>query len=167
MSVHSKKKTAKPAKGKNGGIIAVNRRARYDYEISETIECGLVLAGTEVKSLREGQANIAEAWAGPKEGELFLLNANITEYKNAAHFNHEPRRPRKLLLKRKERNKLFGLTQTKGYTLVPLSLYFNERGKAKLSLGVAKGKKLHDKRQSEKDRQWGRDKARLMSHRDL
>jgi SsrA-binding protein len=143
-------------------IVAQNRKARHDYFIEDTIECGLILTGTEVKSLRKGGASIQEAFAAPKEGELYLLNAHIPEYEAATRFNHAPRRPRKLLLRRRERDRLMGAVQRQGVTLVPLSLYFNPRGIAKLSLGLAKGKRKVDKRETQKERDWRRDKARLL-----
>src|ERR1700722_8431959 len=145
---------------------AQNRRARYDYLIEDTLEAGLVLQGSEVKVLRTGQASIAEAYANESGGELFLVNANIPEYKSSNHFNHQPRRPRKLLLHRKEMNKLLGAIKREGVTIVPLSIYFNERGRAKVELGLAHGKKKADKRQAEKDRDWQRDKARIMRARE-
>ncbi|HXC28033.1 MAG TPA: SsrA-binding protein SmpB [Stellaceae bacterium] len=144
---------------------AQNRRARHDYLIEDTLEAGLVLQGSEVKVLRTGQASIAEAYADAQAGELFLVNANIPEYKAANRFSHEPRRPRKLLLHRKEMNRLLGAIRREGVTIVPLSIYFNERGRAKVELGVAKGKKMADKRQADKDRSWQRDKARIMRAR--
>src|SRR6202023_229723 len=144
---------------------ALNRRARYDYLIEDTLEAGLVLHGTEVKVLRQGGASIAEAYADEKGGELFLVNANIPEYKASAHFNHQPRRPRKLLLHRKEMDRLLGAIRREGVTLVPLSIYFNERGRAKVELGLAHGKKMADKRQASKDRDWQRDKSRIMRAR--
>jgi SsrA-binding protein len=143
-------------------IVAQNRKARHDYFIEDTIECGLILTGTEVKSLRKGGASIQEAFAAPKDGELYLLNAHIPEYEAATRFNHAPRRPRKLLLRRRERDRLMGAVQRQGVTLVPLSLYFNPRGIAKLSLGLAKGKRKVDKRETQKERDWRRDKARLL-----
>jgi SsrA-binding protein len=142
--------------------VAQNRRARHDYLIEDTIEAGLVLHGTEVKVLRSGQASIAEAYADEEGGELFLVNANIPEYASAAHFGHEPRRARKLLLHRKEMNRLLGAIRRQGVTLVPLSIYFNGRGRAKVALGLARGKRKADKRQAEKSRDWQRDRARLM-----
>ena len=145
--------------------VAQNRRARHDYLIEDTLEAGLVLRGTEVKVLRRGQASIAEAYADEESGELFLVNANIPEYASSTHFNHQPRRPRKLLLHRKEINKLMGAVDREGMTLIPLKLYFNERGRAKLLLAVAKGKKLHVKRETVKKRDWGREKGRLMRAR--
>jgi SsrA-binding protein len=144
---------------------AQNRRARHDYSIEDTLEAGLVLQGSEVKVLRTGQASIAEAYAGESGGELFLVNANIPEYSAAKHFSHQPRRPRKLLLHRKEMNKLLGAIKREGVTIVPLSIYFNERGRAKVELGLAHGKKKADKRQAEKSRDWQRDKARIMRDR--
>lgn len=148
-------------------FVAQNRRARHEYLIEDTLEAGLVLHGTEVKVLRQGQASIAEAYADQQGGELFLVNANIPEYAAAKHFGHEPRRPRKLLLHRKEVNRLLGAIKREGVTLVPLSIYFNERGRAKVELGLARGKRKADKRQAEKDRDWQRSRARLMrSHNE-
>jgi SsrA-binding protein len=149
----------------NGGarkVVAENRKARRNYEIEETFEAGIALVGTEVKSLRTGKANIAESYASDDDGELFLYNAYIPEYAEASRFNHNPRRPRKLLLHRKEIHKLIVGIQREGMTVVPLRLYFNERGRAKLELALARGKKLHDKRQTERRRDWDRQKARLM-----
>jgi SsrA-binding protein len=144
---------------------AQNRRARHDYLIEDTLEAGLVLQGSEVKVLRQGQASISEAYANETAGELFLVNANIPEYSAARHFSHEPRRPRKLLLHRKEMAKLLSAIRREGVTIVPLSIYFNERGRAKVELGLARGKKKADKREAEKNRDWQRDKARLMRSR--
>ncbi|MBV9554329.1 MAG: SsrA-binding protein SmpB [Alphaproteobacteria bacterium] len=144
---------------------AQNRRARHDYLIEDTLEAGLVLHGSEVKVLRQGQASIAEAYANESGGELFLVNANIPEYSAATHFSHQPRRPRKLLLHRKEMNKLLGAIRRDGMTLVPLSIYFNARGRAKVELGLAHGKRKADRRQAEKERDWQRDKARIMRGR--
>ncbi|HEV8031213.1 MAG TPA: SsrA-binding protein SmpB [Stellaceae bacterium] len=146
---------------------ALNRRARHDYLVEDTLEAGLVLHGTEVKSLRLGGASIAEAYANAEGGELFLVNANIPEYKSSSHFNHHPRRPRKLLLHRREMNRLLGAIRREGVTIVPLSIYFNERGRAKVELGVAHGKRKADKRQADRDRDWQRNKARLLRSRDL
>ena len=146
---------------------ALNRRARHDYLIEDKLEAGLVLHGTEVKSLRQGGASIAEAYADVQSGELFLVNANIPEYKASAHFNHQPRRPRKLLLHRKQVDRLLGAVKREGVTIVPLALYFNERGRAKVELGLATGKRKSDKRQAERDRDWQRNKARLLRSRDL
>ncbi len=143
-------------------FVARNRKARHNYLIERTLEAGLVLSGTEVKSLRQGQASINEAYAGPRHGEIFLINSYIPEYKAASRQNHEPRRPRKLLVRKRERDRLMGAVQRQGVTLVPLSLYFNERGIAKLELGVAHGKRKVDKRATEKERDWQRQKARLM-----
>ena len=145
--------------------VAQNRRARHDYLIEETVEAGLVLQGTEVKVLRQGKASIAEAYADVAGGELFLVDANIPEYGSSAHFNHQPTRPRKLLLHRKEMNKLMGAVRREGMTLVPLSIYFNDRGRAKVELGLARGKRKADRRQAEKDRDWQRSRARLMRER--
>ncbi|MBI1207080.1 MAG: SsrA-binding protein SmpB [Azospirillum sp.] len=142
---------------------AQNRRARFDYFIEDTLEAGIMLLGTEVKSLRLGRASINESYAGDQQGELFLFNAFIPEYQLAGrHLQHEPRRPRKLLVRRREMNKLLGAVRQKGITIVPLAIYFNPRGLAKVQLGLAKGKHKHDKRQSEKERDWQRDKSRIM-----
>jgi SsrA-binding protein len=145
--------------------IAQNRRARHDYLIQETIEAGLVLAGTEVKVLRKGGVSINESYAAERDGELYLMNANIPEYA-PARINHEPRRARKLLVRRRELNKLMGAVTREGMTLVPLSLYFNERGRAKVELGLAKGKRKADKRAAEKERDWQRAKGRIMRARN-
>ena len=145
---------------------AQNRRARHDYLIEDTLEAGLVLFGTEVKMLRTGQASINEAYANEEGGELFLVNANIPEYPASAHFNHPPRRPRKLLLHRKEMNRLMGAIRREGVTVVPLSIYFNERGRAKVELGLARGKRKADKRQAEKQRDWQRSRARILRERN-
>src|SRR6516164_6221562 len=142
--------------------VAQHRRARHDYVIEDTLEAGLVLHGTEVKVLRSGQASIAEAYADEEGGELFLVNANIPEYAAAAHFTHEPRRPRKLLLHRKQVNRLLGAIRRQGATLIPLSVYFNERGRAKVELGLARGKRKAVKRQAEKQRYWQRSRARIL-----
>ena len=147
--------------------VAQNRRARHDYLIEDTLEAGVVLQGTEVKVLRQGQASIVEAYADESGGELFLVNANIPEYKASAHFNHQPRRPRKLLLHKRQMNRLLGAIRREGMTVVPLSIYFNERGRAKIELGVAKGKSKSDKREAEKARDWQRNRARIMrEHND-
>lgn len=142
--------------------VAQNRRARFDYQIEDTLEAGIMLTGSEVKSLRGGRASINESYAGESQGELFLFNVHIPEYKPAARFGHEPKRPRKLLVRRRELNRLLGLVRREGYTLVPLSLYFNPRGIAKLQLGLARGKRQVDKRETEKKRDWQREKARLL-----
>lgn len=144
------------------GLVAQNRRARHDYQIEETLEAGLVLTGSEVKSLRAGKASINEAYAGEKDGEFYLMNAHIAEYPGANQFNHDPKRNRKLLLKKRELDKLHGQVRREGYTLVPLRIYFNARGIAKLLLGLAKGKKKADRREDVKARDWQRQKARLM-----
>ncbi len=146
-------------------VIAVNRKARHNYEILETLEAGLALVGSEVKSLREGKANIAESYASPKGGELFLLNATISVYPQAGRFNHDERRARKLLVHKRQIGRLMGAVRRDGMTLVPLRLYFNARGIAKLELALARGKKLHDKRESEKRRSWEREKARVLRER--
>jgi len=143
--------------------VADNRRARYDYEIGEVYEAGLALTGTEVKSLRTGKATIAESYVDvDRKGEVFLINANIPEYLQANRFNHDPRRPRKLLLNSREIAKLAQGIEREGMTIVPLKIYFNERGRAKIEIAIARGKKLHDKRESEKQRDWNREKSRLM-----
>lgn len=146
-------------------LVAENRRARFDYMLEETFEAGVQLVGTEVKALRNGRANIAESYAAPQGGELFLINANIPEYAPASQFNHAPRRPRKLLVKKREMNKLMGAVEREGRTIVPLRLYFNARGIAKLEIALAKGKKAHDKRAATKDRDWKRDQSRLLRDR--
>ena len=143
-------------------LIAENRRARYDYFIEESLEAGLVLTGTEVKSLRLGRANIAESYASAESGGLVLVNAYIPEYAPASRFNHEPRRPRKLLLHSKQIGRLAGAVQREGRTLIPMRLYWDDKGRAKLEIAVAKGKKAHDKREATATRDWQRDKARLM-----
>jgi len=143
-------------------VVAVNRKARHNYFIEETLEAGIMLTGSEVKALREGRANIGEAYARERGGEIYLVNAHISEYRAANRFGHEPTRPRKLLLHRREIARLIGALQREGVTLVPLSLYFNERGIAKLALGIAKGKRKYDKRAAIKARDWDRQKQRLM-----
>ena len=146
-------------------VIAENRKARFAYAISETVEASVALVGSEVKSLRSGKSTISESYAQAKDGELFLVNAYIPEYTQASHFNHEPKRVRKLLLHKREVAKLSIAIQREGMTLIPLKMYFNEKGRAKVLLGIAKGKKLHDKRETEKTRDWARDKARLLRNR--
>lgn len=143
-------------------IVAQNRRARFDYFITEEFEAGIMLTGSEVKSLRLGKASINESHAGEMKGDIYLFNANIPEYGQASHFNHEPKRPRKLLLHRRQIQKLAAAIQRKGMTLVPLSIYFNKKGLAKVALGLAKGKNMGDKRETIKERDWNRDKSRLM-----
>ncbi len=148
-----------------GKAVAENRRARYNYEIAETFEAGLSLLGTEVKSLREGRANIAESYIAPEGAELWLINADIPEYRFGNRFNHAPRRKRKLLMHRRELDRLIMAVRKQGMALVPLRMYFNERGRVKLLLGLARGKKIHDKRETEKKRDWQRQKARLLRDR--
>jgi SsrA-binding protein len=143
-------------------VIAENRRARFDYFLEDNIEAGIQLLGTEIKALRDGRANIAESYAAVEGREIVLINADIPPYKQANRFNHEPRRPRKLLLHRKQIDKLMGAVQRDGQTIIPLKLYLNDAGKAKLEIALAKGKKLHDKREASAERDWQRDKARLM-----
>ncbi len=145
-----------------GKIAAENRKARHEYSIQDTLEAGIMLEGTEVKSLRLGRAQLAESYAGAQEGELYLFNAYIPEYQVKTAFTHEVRRPRKLLVHRKEMRKLLIAIQREGMTLVPLSIFFNDRGIAKVSLGIAKGRKMHDKRAADKERDWSREKARVL-----
>src|SRR6201999_1937821 len=146
-------------------IVADNRKARYSYAIDDTIEAGIMLQGSEVKSLRGGKSTISESYAQAKDGELWLVNAYIPEYTQASRFNHEPKRVRKLLVHKHQAAKFSIAIQREGMTLIPLKMYFNEKGRAKVLLGVAKGKKLHDKRETEKSRDWARDKARLLRNR--
>ena len=146
-------------------VVAHNRRARFDYEIVETLEVGIILTGSEVKSLRLGTSSINESFAGEMEGEIFLFNANIPEYLQANRFNHEPKRPRKLLMKKRQLAKFLGAIRRKGLTLIPLKLYFNAKGRAKLELGLRRGKKTVDKRNTIKERDWQRDKARVIRDR--
>ena len=143
-------------------VIAHNRKARFNYEIGEVLEAGIALTGTEVKSLRQGKAAIAESYADARNGEIWLINCNIAEYLQAGRFNHAPKRPRRLLLHRRQINKLSGAVEREGMTLVPLKLYFNEKGRAKLEPALARGKKLHDKRETEKKRSWERERGRLL-----
>lgn len=143
-------------------LIAENRRARYDYFLDDAVEAGLVLTGTEVKSLRQGRANIAESYAAVEGREIMLINADIPPYGQANRFNHEPRRPRKLLLSRRQIDRMIASVQREGRTIIPVKLYFNDKGLAKLEIALAKGKKVHDKRETEAARDWQRDKARLM-----
>ncbi len=153
------------AVARTGRVVAENRKARYNYTIEDTLEAGLVLTGSEVKSLRAGRANIAESYARTEDGEIYLVNAHIAEYKQAGPFGHDPRRPRKLLLHKRQIARLAASVQRDGATLVPLKLYFNDRGIAKLLLGLAVGKRKFDKRETEKRRDWERQKARLMRDR--
>ena len=143
-------------------VVADNRKARFNYEIGEVFEAGIILTGTEVKSLRSGKATIAKSYADSRGGEIWLINSNIPEYLQASRFNHEPKRRRKLLLHKNQVNKLAGAVEREGMTLVPLRLYFNERGRAKLELALARGKKLHDKRETLKKRSWDRERGRLL-----
>lgn len=143
-------------------VIAENRRARFDYFLEDNLEAGIMLLGTEIKSLRMGRANIAESYAAVEGREIVLINADIPPYVQANRFNHEPRRPRKLLLHRKQIDRLIGAVQKDGQTIIPLKLYLNDDGKAKLEIALAKGKKLHDKRETSAERDWQRDKARLL-----
>lgn len=145
---------------------ALNRKARYEYSIDEEVEAGIVLTGSEVKALRQGKANISDAYAGEQDGEIWLFNAHISEYASANRFNHEPKRPRKLLLHKKQINKITGKLKVKGVTLVPLSLYFNRRGLAKCKVGLGTGKKTYEKRETIKKREWKRDKARIMREKN-
>jgi SsrA-binding protein len=149
----------------NRKIVADNRRARFNYEVGEPVEAGIALTGTEVKSLRESRANIAESYVSPENGEIWLVNANIPEYKQANRFNHAPRRSRKLLLHKRQISRLMNGVEREGMTIVPLKLYFNDRGRAKVEIALAKGKKLHDKRETEKKRSWDREKGRLLRAR--
>ena len=143
-------------------VVADNRKARFNYEIGETYEAGIALTGSEVKSLRAGKAAIAESYADARGGEIWLINSNIPEYLQAHRFNHSPKRPRKLLLHARQINKLAGAVERDGMTIVPLKLYFNEKGRAKLEIALARGKKVYDKRQTEKKRSWERERGRLM-----
>jgi SsrA-binding protein len=143
-------------------VVADNRKARFNYAIGETFEAGIVLTGSEVKSLRAGKATIAESYADARAGELWLINSNIPEYLQASRFNHAPKRARKLLLQKREINRLVGAVEREGMTIVPLKLYFNEKGRAKVEIALARGKKLHDKRETLKKRSWDRERGRLM-----
>ena len=143
-------------------VVAHNRKARFNYQIDETFEAGIALTGSEVKSLRQGKATIAEAYADSRGGEIWLVNSNIPEYLQAGRFNHAPKRMRKLLLHRRQIHKLMGAVEREGMTLVPLKLYFNAKGRAKIELALGRGKKLHDKRETEKRRSWERERGRLL-----
>lgn len=159
----SKSGGAKASRKEEGiKVIADNRRARFDYEIMQTFEAGVELKGSEVKSLRGGRTNLAESYAAMKNGELWLINSNIPEYREANRFNHEPKRPRKLLLHKKEIDKLSNGVLREHLTIVPLKMFFNKRGRCKVDIALARGKKLHDKRDAIKERSWDREKARLM-----
>ena len=157
---------AKKPENKNYKVIAENRRARYDYAIESDLEVGIILMGSEVKSLRVGQSNIAESYASVENGELWLINGYIAPYEQAKTWGHEERRKRKLLVSRKELSRLWNANQREGMTLVPIVMYFNDRGLVKLKIGVAKGKKNHDKRETEAKRDWARQKQRLLRHGD-
>jgi SsrA-binding protein len=143
-------------------VVADNRKARFNYEIGESFEAGIALTGSEVKSLRAGKATIAESYADARDGEIWLVNANIPEYLQAGRENHAPKRPRKLLLHKRQINKLVGAVERQGYTVVPLKLYFNNKGRAKVEIALARGKKLHDKRDTLKKRSWDRERGRLL-----
>lgn len=161
MARKAKKKNTDP----NYKVIAENRRARHDYAIEDDLECGIVLVGSEVKSLRNGGANIAESYAEVEDGELWLVNASIAPYEQAKTWGHEERRRRKLLASKKELSRLWNATRRKGMTLVPLVLYFNHKGLVKIKIGIARGKHLHDKRADQAKQDWSRQKARLMRER--
>ncbi|HEU4659999.1 MAG TPA: SsrA-binding protein SmpB [Pseudolabrys sp.] len=143
-------------------VVADNRKARFNYEIGETFEAGIALTGTEVKSLRNGKATIAESYADARDAEIWLINANIPEYLQGGRYNQPPKRPRKLLLHKRQINKLAGAVEREGMTIIPLKLYFNEKGRAKVEIALAKGKKLHDKRETLKKRSWERERGRLL-----
>ena len=143
-------------------VVADNRRARFNYEIGEVFEAGIALTGTEVKSLRQGKATITESYADARAGEIWLVNANIPEYLQANRFNHAPKRPRKLLLHKRQISKLASAVEREGMTLVPLKMYFNDKGRAKIEIALARGKKLHDKRETERKRSWDRERGRLL-----
>ena len=155
----------KPATFEKTKIVAENRRAKFDYAIETVFEAGIALTGTEVKSLRFGQGSIAESYAEVKDNQVWLINSNVPEFSHGNRFNHEPKRPRKLLLHEREINKMHGAVAREGMTLVPLSIYFNARGRAKVELALAKGKKAHDKRETIKERDWKREQGRLMRDR--
>ena len=155
----------KPAQFEKVKVVAENRRARYEYFLEDFFEAGIALTGTEVKSLRFGEGTIAESYAEVKDGEAWLVNANIPEFSHGNRYNHEPKRPRKLLLRVREIDKMRVAVGREGMTLIPLSIYFNPTGKAKVELALAKGKKLHDKRDTEKDRDWKREQGRIMRDR--
>jgi SsrA-binding protein len=155
----------RPAEFEKAKVVAENRRARFEYFLEEFFEAGIALTGTEVKSLRFGEGTIAESYAEVKDGQAWLINSNIPEFSHGNRFNHEPRRPRKLLLHQREIEKLRNAVSREGMTLIPLSIYFNGRGRAKVELALAKGKKLHDKRETEKARDWKREQQRLLRER--
>ena len=145
-------------------VIADNRKATFQYEIEDTFEAGIVLTGSEIKSIRQNKVNIRESYASAENGEIFLINCNIPRYQNSITTNYNPKRVRKLLLNKKEINKLFAATQKKGMTLVPTKMYFNKKGLAKIGIGIGKGRKIHDKREVKKTRDWERQKARLLKN---
>ena len=153
------------ATGIKAKIVAENRKARYEYFIDDVVEAGIALAGTEVKALRQGEGSIAESYAELKDGQMWLINANIPEFSHGNRNNHEPKRPRKLLMHARQISKFNGAVTRQGMTVIPLMIYFNDRGRAKVELALAKGKKLHDKRDTEKARDWKRDAARIMRER--
>ncbi|RDE06515.1 SsrA-binding protein SmpB [Sphingomonas aracearum] len=155
----------KPAQFEKKKIVAENRRARFEYFVEQVFEAGIALTGTEVKSLRFGEGSIAESYAEVRDGQVWLINANVPEFSHGNRFNHEPRRPRKLLLHEREINKMHGAVAREGMTLVPLSVYFNARGRAKVELALAKGKKAHDKRDTIKERDWKREQGRILRDR--
>ncbi len=155
----------KPAQFDKRKVVAENRRARFEYSIETVYEAGIALTGTEVKSLRFGEGSIAESYAEVTAEEVWLVNSNVPEFSHGNRFNHEPKRPRKLLMHKREINKLHGAVAREGMTLVPLSVYFNGQGRAKVELALAKGRKTHDKREAIKEREWKRDAARLMRDR--
>ncbi|PJB69338.1 MAG: SsrA-binding protein [Alphaproteobacteria bacterium CG_4_9_14_3_um_filter_47_13] len=163
----AKKKKSKSGLISTNATVSDNRRARYDYHLEDKFEAGIELVGTEVKSLRHGQCSLNESYVGPKGNGIFLFNANIPEYQQAsAHFQHEPKRPRKLLLHKKEIDKLVGAVAREGYTIIPTRLYFDGRGRAKLEIALAKGKQQKDKRETIKQREWGREKQRVLKNTD-
>ena len=145
-------------------VIADNRKATFQYEIEDTFEAGIVLTGSEIKSIRQNKVNIRESYASAENGEIFLINCNIPRYQNSITTNYNPKRVRKLLLNKKEINKLFAATQKKGMTLIPTKMYFNKKGLAKIGIGIGKGRKIHDKREVKKTRDWERQKARLLKN---
>ncbi len=163
----AKKKDKKSGMISTDQTVADNRKARFDYELQDTFEAGIMLKGTEVKSLRLGQCSIKESYVGPKDGEIWLFNANIAEYQQAGeHLQHPPTRPRKLLLHKREINKIMGAVTREGMTIVANKIYFDKNGRAKIEIALAKGKKMHDKRETEKKRDWGKQKQRLLKTRD-
>jgi SsrA-binding protein len=161
------KKTKKSGLISTNATVADNRQARYEYALEDTFEAGIMLTGTEVKSLRHGQGSIKEAYVGPSGGEIWMFNSNIPEYQQAGqHLQHDPKRARKLLLHRREVHRLLGAVSREGYTIIPTKLYFDARGRAKIEIALAKGKKLHDKRATEKERDWNRNKRKILKDRN-